>query len=102
MLAQKPLAISVADAQEMADISRETGLIVGVNHQLRFDEGIAAAHMMVSNGWIGEVSGFSLTVNLDTPWHRWDWALDMERLEILVHGLPRFFRTVGPLKMGVY
>jgi predicted dehydrogenase len=87
VLAQKPLAMSVADAQEMADKSRETGLIVGVNQQLRFDEGIAAAHMMVSNGWIGEVSGLSLTVNLDTPWHLWDWALGMERLEILVHSI---------------
>jgi predicted dehydrogenase len=87
VLAQKPLAVSVADAQEMADKCRETGLIVGVNQQLRFDEGIAAAHMMVSNGWVGEVSGFSLTVNLDTPWHLWDWALGMERLEILVHSI---------------
>ena len=87
VLAQKPLATSVGEAQEMADKARDSGLIVGVNQQLRFDEGMAAAHMMVNKGWIGEISGFSITVNLDTPWHLWDWALTWERLEIMVHSI---------------
>lgn len=87
VLAQKPLATTVSAAQQMAEKSKSTGLKVGVNQQLRFDEGMAAAHLMVSKGWIGDVSGFSITVNLDTPWHLWDWALSMERLEIMVHSI---------------
>ncbi len=87
VLAQKPLATTVAAAQEMADKAKIAGLKVGVNQQLRFDEGMAAAHYMVSKGWIGDVSGFSITVNLDTPWHLWDWAQSMERLEIMVHSI---------------
>lgn len=87
VLAQKPLATTVAKAQEMAEKAKITGLKVGVNQQLRFDEGMAAAHWMVSKGWVGEVSGFSITVNLDTPWHLWDWAQSMERLEIMVHSI---------------
>lgn len=87
VLAQKPLATSVEAAQQMANLAAETGLKVGVNQQLRFDEGMAAAHMMVERGWIGEISGFTISVNLDTPWHLWDWAKDMPRLEIMVHSI---------------
>ncbi len=87
VLAQKPLATSVEAAQQMADLAAKTGLKVGVNQQLRFDEGIAAAHMMVKKGWIGEVSGFTISVNLDTPWHLWEWAQAMPRLEIMVHSI---------------
>lgn len=87
VLAQKPLATSVEAAQQMADLASKTGLKVGVNQQLRFDEGMAAAHLMVKKGWIGEVSGFTISVNLDTPWHLWDWAQAMPRLEIMVHSI---------------
>ena len=87
VLAQKPLATSLDVAQQLADAAQSSGLAVGVNQQMRFDEGIAAAHAMVDKGWIGTVSGMSITVNLDTPWHLWDWAQSMERLEIMVHSI---------------
>lgn len=87
VLAQKPLATSLEVAQQLAEVAHSSGLLVGVNQQMRFDEGIAAAHAMVEKGWIGTVSGMSITVNLDTPWHLWDWAQSMERLEIMVHSI---------------
>ena len=87
VLAQKPLATSVSAAQDLAKKAEASGLLVGVNQQLRFDEGMAAAHMMVQKGWVGEVSGLSITVNIDTPWHLWDWAQSMERLEIMIHSI---------------
>jgi predicted dehydrogenase len=87
VLAQKPLAMSVETAREMAVKAESSGLLVGVNQQLRFDEGIAAARLMVEQGWLGEISGMSITVNLDTPWHLWDWAQTMERLEIMIHSI---------------
>ena len=87
ILAQKPLATSVLLAQELDSAADASGLVVGVNQQLRFDEGIAAAFKMVELGWIGKVSNFSITVNLDTPWELWDWAQNMERLEIMIHSI---------------
>ena len=80
VLAQKPLATTVEAALELAEKAEVSGLLVGVNQQLRCDEGMAAAFEMVQRGWLGELSGFSITVNLDTPWHLWDWAQSMERL----------------------
>lgn len=87
VLAQKPLATSVAEAKNLSEEAFKTDRVVGVNQQLRFSEGIAAAYKMVQDGWIGEVSNFSITVNLDTPWELWDWAQQMEKLEIMVHSI---------------
>ena len=87
VLAQKPLATTVEAALELAEKAEVSGLLVGVNQQLRCDEGMAAAFEMVQRGWLGELSGFSITVNLDTPWHLWDWAQSMERLEVMIHSI---------------
>jgi predicted dehydrogenase len=87
VLAQKPLATTVEAALELAERAENSGLLVGVNQQLRCDEGMAAAYEMVQRGWLGELSGFSITVNLDTPWHLWDWAQSMERLEVMIHSI---------------
>ncbi len=87
ILAQKPLATTVEAGTAMADLVDQYKIIAGVNQQLRFEEGVAAAHKMVELGWIGEVSNFSITVNLITPWELWPWAKDLERLEIMLHSI---------------
>ena len=87
ILAQKPMATTVAAGERMADLVDEFKIIAGVNQQLRFEEGVAAAHEMVELGWIGEVSNFSVTVNLITPWELWPWAKDLERLEVMLHSI---------------
>jgi predicted dehydrogenase len=87
VLAQKPFAVSPEIARELASIADASGLVTAVNQQMRFDEGIAAAHRMVELGWIGDITSFSITVNVTTPWEMWDWAQSMERLEIMVHSI---------------
>ena len=87
ILAQKPMATTVEAGLSMANLVDEFKIIAGVNQQLRFEEGVAAAHKMVELGWIGEVNNFSITVNLITPWELWPWAKDLERLEIMLHSI---------------
>ena len=87
ILAQKPMATTVEAGLSMANLVDEFNIIAGVNQQLRFEEGVAAAHKMVELGWIGEVNNFSITVNLITPWELWPWAKDLERLEIMLHSI---------------
>lgn len=87
VLAQKPFAVSPEIARDLAALAERSGLVAAVNQQLRFDEGIAAAHRMVELGWIGPVTSFSLTVNIATEWETWEWARDMERLEVMVHSI---------------
>jgi predicted dehydrogenase len=87
ILAQKPFTDSPETARELAALADASGLVAAVNQQLRFDEGIAAAHRMVELGWLGELTSFSLSVNVFTDWSQWEWAQAMERLEIMVHSI---------------
>ena len=87
ILDQKPLATSVADGEMIIKASKDSGIIAGVNQQLRFEEGIAAAYKMVDLGWVGKVTSISITVNLATPWEMFPWAKNMEKLEIMVHSI---------------
>lgn len=87
ILAQKPMAPTVAAGIAMADCVDANGIVAGVNHQLRFEEGVAAAFKMVELGWIGTVTNMAITVNLVTPWELWPWAKDFDRLEIMIHSI---------------
>ena len=87
ILAQKPFATTVAAGVAMVKQAKDAGIIAAVNQQLRFEEGVAAAHKMVDLGWIGTVSNFSINVNLITPWELWPWAKDLDRLEVMLHSI---------------
>lgn len=87
ILAQKPFATTVAAGEAMVKQAKDAGIIAAVNQQLRFEEGVAAAHKMVELGWIGTVSNFSINVNLITPWELWPWAKDLDRLEVMLHSI---------------
>lgn len=87
ILAQKPFATTVEAGQLMAQQAADAGIIAAVNQQLRFEEGVSAAHKMVELGWIGKVSNFSINVNLITPWELWPWAKDLDRLEVMLHSI---------------
>jgi predicted dehydrogenase len=87
ILAQKPFATTVAAGELMVKQAADNGIIAAVNQQLRFEEGVAAAHKMVELGWIGKVSNISINVNLITPWELWPWAKDLDRLEVMLHSI---------------
>ncbi|MEI9907152.1 MAG: Gfo/Idh/MocA family oxidoreductase [Actinomycetota bacterium] len=87
ILAQKPMAPTIGEGLAMADLVDAKGIVAGVNQQLRFEEGVAAAHKMVELGWIGTVTSMSITVNLATPWELWPWARDLDRLEVMLHSI---------------
>lgn len=87
ILSQKPFTEDPETARELAALAADAGIVAAVNQQLRFDEGIAAAHRMLELGWIGEPTTFTLSVNAFTDWTQWGWAQAMKRLEIMVHSI---------------
>lgn len=87
VLAQKPFALSVKDGQQLVELAEQCGVVLGVNQQLRFDEGMAAAHRMVELGWVGTVTAMSITVDIWTEWGDWPWMLQTPRLEIMNHSI---------------
>jgi len=52
---EKPLAWSVADAQELDAVSAETGLTLMVGHLLRFHPGVAKLRELIDSGDLGDV-----------------------------------------------
>jgi predicted dehydrogenase len=87
VLAQKPFAPDPTTGETLVDLAESRGLVLVVNQQLRYEEGMAAAHRMVELGWIGEVTAMSITVNIWTDWMAWPWMLEVPRLEVMVHSI---------------
>jgi predicted dehydrogenase len=87
LLCQKPFVPDVATGEELIGLAERSGLLVAVNQQLRYDEGIAAARAMVEAGWLGEVTAMSFTVNVTTDWTPWPWLVAGDQLEIRYHSI---------------
>ncbi|GAB3743080.1 Gfo/Idh/MocA family protein [Microlunatus parietis] len=88
VLAQKPFAPDVATGQGIVDLAAERKVALAVNQQLRFDEGIAAAHRMIELGWIGDVTAMSIMVDIRTAFFDdWPWMRALDRVEITYHSI---------------
>ena len=89
-LCQKPFALDMATALDLAAEVGGSPVKVAVQQQMRYDEGIAAARSMVRRGWIGEVTAITFDVDIATDWSAWPWLVESDRLEILYHSIHYF------------
>ncbi len=87
VLGQKPFAPSAAVAARLARLAEARGRVLAVNQQLRFDEGMAAAHEMARLGWLGEITSFTISVDIWTEWTSWPWMLELDELEVWNHSI---------------
>lgn len=90
LICQKPFALEIGLARAIADRADELGRKVAVQQQLRFEEGIAAARAMLVEGWIGEPTGVSFTIDVQTDFRAWPWLIDAPRLELFYHSIHYF------------
>ena len=70
VICEKPLAVTLAEAEDMAHVMQARGLVHAVTHQFRYFPGIAAFKREVSRGVLGEarvVRLLSLTDARATP-----------------------------------
>lgn len=89
-LCQKPFALDMSTALELAAEVEASPVKVAVQQQMRYDEGIAAARSMVRRGWIGAVTAITFDVDIATDWSAWPWLVESDRLEILYHSIHYF------------
>src|SRR5260370_38398108 len=54
ILAQKPLALSVGDAQACVDACARAGIALAVNQNMRYDQSVRAMCDVLNRGWLGE------------------------------------------------
>lgn len=79
ILAEKPMAMNVAEAEEMLAVAEASGVLALIDHELRFQPGRQVAWQMLRDGAIGRVR--HAKYNFRAP-HRgdagksWDWWSD--------------------------
>src|SRR5262249_14735753 len=82
ILAQKPLALSVRDARECVDLCKNAGIVLAVNHNMRYDQSVRAMKDILQKGWLGEpVLG---TIDMRAIPHWMPWARQQPSLSTFV------------------
>jgi predicted dehydrogenase len=85
VLCEKPLAMNVEQASEMADAARRAGLVNAVSHEMRYTPRSRRARELINAGYIGEPT--LITINAicgyvhqrDDPAHYWGWLAQRAR-----------------------
>ena len=75
VLCEKPLATTVADAEEMVTACREAGVVLMTAFPVHFSPAVQALRAAVTDGTLGEVIGLTGTNNGKLPAGR-DWFTD--------------------------
>jgi predicted dehydrogenase len=80
VLCEKPMAMNVAEAEEMTSAARIAGVMALIDHELRFQPGRRRAYQMLREGVIGKVRHAKYNFralyrgNPDLPWNWWSNA----------------------------
>jgi predicted dehydrogenase len=87
VLAQKPLAPTLAEARDLAALATRRERRLVVNQQMRYGEGMAAARAITRAGWIGELTAVDFHVDIATDWSQWGWIVSSPDLDLRFHSI---------------
>src|SRR5699024_5099025 len=76
-LCEKPLATTVADAEEMVAACREAGVVLMTAFPVHFSPAVASLRSALADGALGELIGLTGTNNGKLPTAR-DWFTDVD------------------------
>lgn len=81
VLTEKPIALGIADAEEMMRTAQECGKQLGVIFQNRYIEGIQEAKRLLDAGALGRVTGAWSSLNWHRPpsYYQCDWKGSWEK-----------------------
>lgn len=81
VLTEKPIAITMADAEEMMAVAEESRKVFGVVSQNRFIDGIQKAKQLIENGTFGKITGAWSSLNWHRPpsYYECDWKGSWEK-----------------------
>jgi len=87
VLIQKPMGDDLDDARKILKICQDKNLTAAINFQLRYAPFIIAARDMIEQGLIGELYDIEARMQINTPWHLWEFLFPLPRVEILYHSI---------------
>ena len=80
ILCQKPIAMSTADAEEIARLGEEAGIPIAVNSNMRYDQSMRALKKVLDKGLIGRPVIASIDMRAIPDWQT--FLKDYKKLEI--------------------
>lgn len=80
ILCQKPIAMSTADAEEIARLGEEAGIPIAVNSNMRYDQSMRALKKILDKGLIGRPVIASIDMRAIPDWQT--FLKDYKKLEI--------------------
>ncbi len=91
ILAQKPLALSVAEGRECVELCREAGILLAVNQNMRYDQSVRAMKDLLRRGWLGEPVLATIEMRAIPHWMPWSQPLPSLTTFIMsIHHLDTF------------
>lgn len=96
ILAQKPLALSVADAKDLVKRCADAGIVLAVNQNMRFDQSVRAAKDLLNRGWLGDVVLATIDMRAVPHWMPWAEGLpSLSTFIMSIHHLDTFRYWLG-------
>jgi predicted dehydrogenase len=71
ILAQKPLAMTYAQAKRIVDVCREAGVSLAVNQNMRYDQSVRALKDLLDRGLLGEPVLATIDMRAIPHWQDW-------------------------------
>jgi predicted dehydrogenase len=91
ILAQKPLALSVADAKDLVARCADAGILLAVNQNMRYDQSVRACKDLLNRGWLGEPVLGTIEMRAVPHWMPWSQALpSLSTFVMSIHHLDCF------------
>lgn len=91
ILAQKPLALSVADAADLVRRCVHAGIVLAVNQNMRFDQSVRAMKDLLNRGWLGEPVLATIDMRAIPHWMPWSEGLpSLATFVMSIHHLDTF------------
>ncbi|MHB1423996.1 MAG: Gfo/Idh/MocA family protein [Gemmataceae bacterium] len=91
ILAQKPLALSVAQARQCVEACRAAGIALAVNQNMRYDQSVRAMKDLLQRGWLGEPVLGTIDMRAIPHWMPWSEGLpSLSTFIMSIHHLDTF------------
>lgn len=88
ILAQKPLGMNLAEANEIVRLCRDAGIVLAVNQNMRYDQSIRAAKRLLERGDLGAPVLATIDMRAIPHWMPWQQRLGWVTLRIMsIHHL---------------
>jgi predicted dehydrogenase len=91
ILAQKPLALTVAEARACVEACQKAGITLAVNHNMRFDQSVRALKKLLTAGELGEPVLATIDMRAIPHWMPWSEGLpSLTTFLMSIHHLDTF------------